>query len=199
MVLMRTFLFTFIGLALFGCVNAAQLEQLRVSTDAQKTRLVFDLSDTTTFKSFTLKNPDRLVVDFKKSRVAKSFVPSASVSSLLRNVRFAERNDGSVRVVLDLTGAVSEKSFSLAPKGSEGHRVVMDLSSDAIVAEAPKKVAVSLKSNTRRVFCASVLTRSCSNCAALTHPNSAKPMIVNKKVRISINGTASTPLQILKN
>ena len=136
---MRTFLFTIIGLALFGCVNAAQLEQLRVSTDAQKTRLVFDLSDTTPFKSFTLKNPDRLVVDFNKIRVAKSFAPSTSESPLLRNVRFAERNDGSVRVVLDLTAAVSEKSFTLAPKGSEGHRVVMDLSSDAIVAEAPKK------------------------------------------------------------
>jgi len=140
-ILMRTFLFTIIGLALFGCVNAAQLEQLRVSTDAQKTRLVFDLSDTTPYKSFTLKNPDRLVVDFQKSRVAKSFVPLASESPLLRNVRFAERNDGSVRVVLDLTAAVSEKSFTLAPKGSEGHRVVMDLSSDAIVAEAPNKVA----------------------------------------------------------
>ncbi|MGA0936417.1 MAG: N-acetylmuramoyl-L-alanine amidase, partial [Sedimenticolaceae bacterium] len=134
-------MFTIIGLALFGYVNAAQLEQLRVSTDAQKTRLVFDLSDTATYKSFTLKNPDRLVVDFQKSRVAKSFAPSASESPLLRNVRFAERNDGSVRVVLDLTAAVSEKSFTLAPKGSEGHRVVMDLSSDAIVAEAPKKVA----------------------------------------------------------
>jgi N-acetylmuramoyl-L-alanine amidase len=45
----------------------------------------------------------------------------------VRQVRFGTRDDGSLRVVLDINGDVQSKSFAVAPNESYGHRLVIDL------------------------------------------------------------------------
>jgi N-acetylmuramoyl-L-alanine amidase len=57
---------------------------------------------------------------------------------LVRQVRFGTRDDGSLRVVLDINGDVQSKSFAVAPNESYGHRLVIDLAPS--VEPAPVKV-----------------------------------------------------------
>jgi N-acetylmuramoyl-L-alanine amidase len=73
-----------------------------------------------------LHNPERVVVDVADaSLVATQAAPAGQ--GLVRQVRFGTRDDGSLRVVLDINGDVQSKSFAVAPNESYGHRLVIDL------------------------------------------------------------------------
>ncbi|MCP4045800.1 MAG: AMIN domain-containing protein, partial [Gammaproteobacteria bacterium] len=50
-------------------VLAAEVSGFRVWADPAKTRAVLDLDRKTTYKLFTLKNPDRVVVDLQGSSI----------------------------------------------------------------------------------------------------------------------------------
>ena len=52
--------------------QAATVEDVRIWAENGKTRVVLDLSAPAAHSIFTLRGPDRLVVDLKSSRLAKS-------------------------------------------------------------------------------------------------------------------------------
>ncbi len=106
---------------------SAEIEGLRVWPAPEKTRVVFDLSDVVEYKVFTIKNPTRVVIDFKNSKSLKQLVAPVSRNKLLTGVRSAEKQDKMFRVVLDLRRAVQIKSFQLTPAKDRGHRLVVDL------------------------------------------------------------------------
>ena len=111
-----------------GLVQAAEVRNLRVWADPDKTRTVLDLSGPVEYKLFTLSNPERLVVDIQSARVAGELsLPGSRHQGVVDNVRHAKRSDDALRVVLDLTQDVRPKSFLLEPAGSYGHRLVVDL------------------------------------------------------------------------
>ncbi len=110
-----------------ACADAVNIRGMRMWPAPDNTRLVFDVTDDIEHSLFLLKNPDRLVIDLKNTRLDKPFVGLDLTPSLIRDIRSAPRNNGDLRVVLDLKGSVRPKSFVLRPNNEYGHRLVIDL------------------------------------------------------------------------
>jgi N-acetylmuramoyl-L-alanine amidase len=108
-------------------LSAAEVSNLRVWTDPDKTRAVLDLSAPAEYKLFTLKNPHRVVIDLQASSLDGSFKPGSIQSGVIEGVRHGNPQPGALRVVLDLNEHTKMKSFILAPTGEYGHRLVVDL------------------------------------------------------------------------
>lgn len=122
----RTSLFAFL-LLLPTLALSAQIEGVRLWTAPDHTRLVFDIDSPVEHHVFTLHNPERLVLDFERTRVAGGFSPGDLQDRHLKGLRHAPREDGGLRVVLDLRHKIKPKSFLLKPNAEYGHRLVIDL------------------------------------------------------------------------
>jgi N-acetylmuramoyl-L-alanine amidase len=114
------------------CASTAQagtvVEKIRVWAEGGKTRVVLDLSQPVAHTIFTLRNPERLVVDLKEGRLAPSVetdLPGATGS--VGRIRSAIKANGQLRVVLDLKEGVRSRSFTARPNGTHGDRLVIDL------------------------------------------------------------------------
>ena len=109
-------------------VNAGStVENVRIWSDSDKTRVVLDLSQSVQHSIFTLRGPDRLVIDLKDSRLAQSLTKLPAGAGHVRTIRSAVRADGQLRVVLDLTQGVRSRSFAAGPNSQYGDRLVIDL------------------------------------------------------------------------
>lgn len=106
---------------------AAQVEGVRLWTAPDHTRLVFDIDSPVEHRVFSLANPDRLVLDFEQSRTGGKFDAKGLADRHIKGLRHAHRNDGRLRVVLDLRQSVKPKTFLLTPNEDYGHRLVVDL------------------------------------------------------------------------
>lgn len=124
-------LFTFIFLALFSFSQfsiAATLQNMRTGAYPDKTRIVIELSDKTTYQISTLTGPDRLVLDLDNTNLGMNLpyrVPKSNLVSQIRKSTPARA--GSYRLVFDLTRAASFKAFTLGPSGAAKSRLVVDL------------------------------------------------------------------------
>ncbi len=128
------FTYRFLLLALVLAVAAPSsyattfIEGVRMWQAPDNTRLVFDLSNRVTHDLFTMKSPNRIVIDLKNTNLITSLSNLKLESdNVLRGVRTAKRNKNDLRIVLDLKKAVKPKSFVLSPNKDYGHRLVLDL------------------------------------------------------------------------
>lgn len=113
-------------------VNAGStVENVRIWSDSDKTRVVLDLSQSVQHSIFTLRGPDRLVIDLKDSRLAQLLTKLPAGAGYVRSIRSAVRADGQLRVVLDLTQGVRSRSFAAGPNSQYGDRLVIDLQRNA--------------------------------------------------------------------
>ncbi len=103
------------------------VENVRVWSENDKTRVVLDLSRSVDHNIFTLRGPDRLVIDLKDSRLADSLSNLPRGAGAVRSIRSAVRSNGQLRVVLDLTEGVRSRSFAAGPNAQYGERLVIDL------------------------------------------------------------------------
>jgi N-acetylmuramoyl-L-alanine amidase len=106
---------------------ATQVENVRIWSENDKTRVVLDLSKSTRHTIITLRGPDRLVIDLSDSRLAESFRDMPSGAGTVRRIRSGVSADGKLRVVLDLSQAVRSRSFTTGPNSKYGDRLVIDL------------------------------------------------------------------------
>ena len=104
-----------------------QVQGARIGSQASKTRVALDLSKPGQHKVFTLSNPHRVVIDIKAGRITKQALPLPGDTGAVRRIRSANRQDGSVRLVLDLKAPMIPRSFLLAANGEQGDRLVIDL------------------------------------------------------------------------
>lgn len=105
---------------------ASIVENVRLWSEDGRTRVVLDLSRPTEHNIFTLRGPDRLVVDLKDSRLAES-LGKLPVGGAIRSIRTGLRANGQLRVVLDLNQTVRSRSFTAGPNEKYGDRLVIDL------------------------------------------------------------------------
>lgn len=110
--------------------GAAELRDLRLWDSPEGTRVVIELSAAPAHKVFTLDNPARIVVDLPGTTGA-GLANRASPKGAVRQVRAAERADGSLRIVLDMSAALDPRTFLLDPAQDYGHRLVIDLGGGA--------------------------------------------------------------------
>lgn len=103
------------------------VENVRIWDENDKTRVVLDLSQSVSHNIFTLRSPDRLVIDLKDGRLAKSLTKLPQGTGAVRTIRSAIRADGQLRVVLDLNAGVRSRSFTTGPNAKYGDRLVIDL------------------------------------------------------------------------
>ena len=121
---------TVIGLTLLTPTVAeadTTVEDIRVWAESGKTRVVLDLSRPAEHNIFTLRGPERLVVDLKDGRLSKSLKQMPTGTGAIKAIRTGVRANGQLRVVLDLNQAVRSKSFTAGPNDRYGDRLVIDL------------------------------------------------------------------------
>ncbi len=103
------------------------VENIRIWSENNKTRVVLDLSRSVQHNIFTLRGPDRVVIDLKDSRLASRLAAMPQGAGAVRAIRSAIRANGQLRVVLDLNTAVRSRTFTAGPNGTYGDRLVVDL------------------------------------------------------------------------
>lgn len=106
---------------------ATTVENIRVWAEGGKTRVVLDLSAPVNHNIFTLRGPDRLVIDLNDGRLASSLRNMPSGVGAVKNIRSGARADGQLRIVLDLSEDVRSRSFAAGPNTQYGDRLVIDL------------------------------------------------------------------------
>ncbi len=124
----RTLAPLFLCLLLSATASAeTTLENVRIWAENDKTRVVLDLSGSAAHNIFTLRRPDRLVIDLKDGRLAKSLTKLPQGTGAVKAIRSAIRANGQLRVVLDLAQGVRSRSFTTGPNAMYGDRLVVDL------------------------------------------------------------------------
>jgi N-acetylmuramoyl-L-alanine amidase len=108
-------------------VNAAEIDSVRLSQTAEKTRIVFDINGAIEYKIFQLNNPKRLVIDVANVPKKPKLSHLKIKNSPIKTMRAAHRNGNDLRVVLDLQKAVSPKHFTLKANKPSNNRLVVDL------------------------------------------------------------------------
>jgi len=103
------------------------VENVRIWAQSGKTRVVLDLSNSVEHNIFTLRGPDRLVVDLKDGRLAASFAAMPDGVGSVKNIRSCVLANGQLRVVLDLNENVRSRSFTAGTNTQYGDRLVIDL------------------------------------------------------------------------
>ena len=124
---------------------SVKVGEVRYTVAPDTSRLVLDLSSSPSYKVFTLPNPARVVIDLDNARL-RSALPNVNINgSLVQAVRSGIRHGRDLRLVLDVSGKVTAKSFVLQPSsGNQGYRLVVDLQEGgANAAPAPKVAPVS--------------------------------------------------------
>ena len=140
----RVFLFS-ISLLSSGLINAESiLNGIRISNDNNKTRLVLDLQLNVNSNIFYLKNPDRLVIDLDATRLSSSFKERSIKNTLIKDIRFAKKNNQSLRVVLDLKKELEFNYFLIPGTDSNNSRLVIDLNTQ-VTSSPIKNTALKTK------------------------------------------------------
>lgn len=119
-------------------VSAAQIRNARLWKDADKLRLVLDLSGPVQYKTFTLSAPERLIIDLNGARLSGDFSQLPLAHTVIRAIRSGHFGQDDTRIVLDLNKPVQLNSFVLPPQDGQGHRLVLDLSE---AGKAPLQIA----------------------------------------------------------
>lgn len=116
----------------FSPANAAtQINSARVWPAADYTRLTLESSAPIRFTYFTVKNPERLVIDLEDTASGKELNELAnkitSDDPYIKSVRVGRFKPGVTRLVLDLKTEVKPSLFTTKPVGDYGHRLVLDI------------------------------------------------------------------------
>ena len=110
--------------------HAAQntIDSVRVSPSSDTTRVVFDMKYAPEFTYFTLKNPQRLVIDLPNTNNNFSLSNVDNGGDLIKRLRYSTpKNKSAARVVIELNRQATPSLFAITPAGAFGHRLVLDL------------------------------------------------------------------------
>jgi len=131
---MKRALFIFItSLFIFTSAYAAPAKITNVRlyanvTQGDTNRLVFDLNTATTYTTTTLHNPERIVIDFKNTKLMADIKKIKFDKSYIKAIRQGKSSHHTLRLVLDLREPVNVQHFTLVAKKNQTPRIVFDLS-----------------------------------------------------------------------
>lgn len=161
-----------LGLALLAalCWNLAQANEinaLRLSDSAAGTRAELQLQGDVAFRTMTLSNPDRFVVDLPDTSTGRTLQLPAP-AGVVKAVRSGKPTAGTTRIVFDLASPVAPVKPRLE-RGADGVRLVLEWPGDGARPLAPAPVSTTPVSTP---VVPSVVTPSASTPAATV---TAKP------------------------
>lgn len=107
--------------------SMSEITGIRVSTDADKTRIVVDGTKETEYKVSVISNPQRIIIDIQNAWVSPNVKKATNIDSrFVKAVRIAQHDSSTVRVVVESSmGKNNYKVFALKG-GTTAYRVVMD-------------------------------------------------------------------------
>ena len=101
---------------------------LRIGVHGEKTRLVMDMDAPVRFRTFTLADPYRVLIDLSEVRFNLPANSKPNRTGGVAGYRFGLFEPGTSRIVIDLLEPrVVSGAFLLPPRASKGHRLVIDL------------------------------------------------------------------------
>jgi N-acetylmuramoyl-L-alanine amidase len=111
--------------------SGVQITASRVWPARDYTRLTFEATTAIPHRLFSLKDPERLVLDLEGVDITPALAALAdriaADDPYIKGVRIGRFKPGVVRVVLDLKAEVDPQAFTLEPIADYGHRLVVDL------------------------------------------------------------------------
>ncbi|WP_444997332.1 N-acetylmuramoyl-L-alanine amidase [Aliikangiella sp. IMCC44359] len=134
-------------------VFAGDVKGIRFWQDPEKTRLVFDVSESVKYKLFTLDEPYRLVVDIEDAQLKMNIAKVEIPNQLVKEIRSSQQEQ-TLRIVIDLKKGVSTKDFTLKPFQDYGHRLVVDLRDKNAKKQIVKTAASAIKEKNRDIIIA---------------------------------------------
>jgi N-acetylmuramoyl-L-alanine amidase len=109
----------------------AQVLSSRIWPARDYTRLTLESKSPTKHSIFSLKDPERLVLDLETDELGPALAELqgkvAPDDPYIQGLRVARNRPGVIRVVLDLKTDVKPQIFTLPPIAEYGHRLVLDI------------------------------------------------------------------------
>ena len=109
----------------------AGVEGVRLWQKADETSVVFDLGAPLDYRLITLRDPHRLVVDFRRTGLPKILRLPSAAGTPVTGLRYARRANGDLRVVLDLARRVETRDLLLPAQAQYRDRLLLRLTPDA--------------------------------------------------------------------
>jgi len=110
---------------------SAEITAARVWPSAEYTRVTLESREPLQYQIFTLKDPERLVLDLDAADISptlRGLIDRVGTNDpQVQGVRIGHFKPGVVRLVFDLKNEIRPQAFRLAPIGDYGHRLVLDL------------------------------------------------------------------------
>lgn len=173
-----------LGLALLValCWNLAQANEikgLQLSDGATGTRAELQLQGEVAFKTMTLANPDRFVVDLPDTAVGRTLQLPAPVGAI-KAVRSGKPTPGTTRIVFDLASPIAPLKPRIE-RGADGVRLVLEWPGD--VAKSATAAAPSPKPTTPAVTQSATIKPAVA--PVVNVPTPATPTVIDKPVPTS--------------
>jgi N-acetylmuramoyl-L-alanine amidase len=110
---------------------AVNVSAIRVWPAQDYTRITIESNKAIRYNQFTIKNPDRLVIDLEQVDFTETLNALGSKigteDPYIKSARVGRFKPGVIRVVLDLKTEVKPQLFNLKPVAEYGHRLVLDV------------------------------------------------------------------------
>ena len=141
-------------------VGHAQADVLaaRIWPAPEYTRLTLETREELKYTLFTVKDPDRLVLEIETDEIAGPLADLQGKVTVedpyIKGLRVGRNRPGIVRVVLDLKQTVNAQVFTLKPIGEYGYRLVLDLRPLVevdVLAELLKDTSEEKRANVKRL------------------------------------------------
>jgi N-acetylmuramoyl-L-alanine amidase len=118
-------------LALSVGTAQAQVLSTRIWPAKDYTRLTLESKDKLEYTIFSIKDPERLVLDIETGDLTPALSELtgkvATEDPYIQGLRVGRNRPGVVRLVLDLKAEVKPQIFALSPIADYGHRLVLDI------------------------------------------------------------------------
>lgn len=105
-------------------VAAESIRAVRLDGNAQPARLTLDLSGPVKYTTFTISNPERLVIDLRDTRLRAKLADVTLAGTPVKRMRSGIRNGDDTRIVLEVSGPVTAQTALLSERGVQ---LVIDL------------------------------------------------------------------------
>jgi N-acetylmuramoyl-L-alanine amidase len=109
----------------------AQVLSSRIWPARDYTRLTLEAKAAIKHSLFSLKDPERLVLDLETDEMSPALAELqgkvAAEDPYIQGLRVARNRPGVIRIVLDLKSDVKPQLFTLPPIAEYGHRLVLDI------------------------------------------------------------------------
>jgi N-acetylmuramoyl-L-alanine amidase len=171
---------------------AIAISSARIWPAQEYTRLTLESKQPIRYNLFTVKNPERLVIDLEAVELHGALDELAAKvgndNPHIKSVRVARFKPGVVRLVLDLKSEVKPQLFNLKPVAEYGHRLVLDIY-PAIPVD-PLMALVQSQSKTPEV---PTTIQENLPASAFTQPNEAEPIVAVEAPPTTAPDTNSKP------